>query len=198
MAGAARAAIRALHRRRVDQAGLGDLRDPEPRDRQAARRADPGERSRRRSRRAGGPSRAARVGGARRPRARAAPLRSRAPHPEAEPVLRGARVARQRQADPGVARHRRTASGAALLSPRRLGAADGAGAAGTRAGRRDRSDHSMELPAADAGVEDRARARDGKHGGAQARRVHLADGAALRRAVRGSGNPARRGEHHHR
>ena len=49
--------------------------------------------------------------------------------------------------------------------------------AGLRAARRRRPDHPVELPAADAGVEDRAGARDGQHGGAQAGRVHAADRA---------------------
>ena len=57
-------------------------------------------------------------------------------------------------------------------------------AARLRAGRRRRADHPVELPAADAGVEDRAGARHGQHGRAQARRVHAAHRAALRRDLR--------------
>ena len=49
---------------------------------------------------------------------------------------------------------------------------------GYGAGRRRRPDHPVELPAADAGLEDRAGARHGQHGGAQAGRVHLAHRAA--------------------
>ena len=118
--------------------------------------------------------------------------------PEAQPPVRRARVARQRQADPGVARHRCAAGGAAFLSSRGLGAAHGTGAPGSGAGGRHRADHPLELSAAHAGLEDRARAGHGKHGGAQARRVHLAHGAPLRRAVRGGRAPARRRQHHHR
>ncbi len=44
-----------------------------------------------------------------------------------------------------------------------------------------RPDHPMELSTADARVEGRARDRDGQHRGSETGRVHLADGAALRR-----------------
>ena len=55
-----------------------------------------------------------------------------------------------------------------------------------RAGRRRRADHPVELPAADGGVEARARARDGLHRRAEAGRADAALGAAPRRArVRG-------------
>ena len=57
-------------------------------------------------------------------------------------------------------------------------------AARLRAARRGRADHPVELPAADAGVEDRAGAGDGQHGRAQAGRVHLAHRAAVRRDLR--------------
>ena len=57
------------------------------------------------------------------PRARAPPLRARAPGAEARAPARGARDARQRQADPRDARHRHPAGGPPLLPPRRLGAA---------------------------------------------------------------------------
>ncbi len=124
-------------------------------------------------------------------------LRAGPAHPEAQPVLRGAGVTRQWQADPGVARHRRAAGGAALLLPRRVGAAHGAGVARPGAGRRHRSDHSVELPASHARVEGRARIGDGEHGRAQAGGVHLADRASLRRAVYGSRTAGRRRQHHH-
>ena len=47
--------------------------------------------------------------------------------------------------------------------------------------RRGRPDHAVELPAADAGVEDRAGARRRQHRRLQAGRVHLAHRAAVRR-----------------
>ena len=49
------------------------------------------------------------------------------------------------------------------------------------AARRRRPDHPVELPAADGRVEDRARARDRQHRGAEARRDDAADGADARR-----------------
>ena len=52
---------------------------------------------------------------------------------------------------------------------------------GYRAARRGRPDHPVEFPAADAGLEDRPGARDGQHRRPQARRVHLAHRAGLRR-----------------
>ena len=71
-------------------------------------------------------ARAAGVVGARRPRAGAVSVRARAPGAEAQPPLRRARVARQRQADPRTRDIDMPARGPALLSPRRLGAAHGA------------------------------------------------------------------------
>ena len=64
--------------------------------------------------------------------------------------------------------------------------------------RRGGPDHPVELPAADAGVEDRPGARGGQHGGAQAGRDDAAHRAAvLRRAAPGRA-AARRREHRHR
>ena len=126
---------------------------------QAADRHRPGHRQgcgRRRARRARGLPRVERDAGA---RARALSLRDRPPDPEALAPARRAGDDGQRQADPRDARHRHSAGGAALLPPRRLGAADGERAARYGAGRRRRADHPLELPAADAGLEDRARAR---------------------------------------
>ena len=100
-------------------------------------------------------------------------------------LLRRARDAGQRQADPRDARHRHPAGGPPLLLPRRLGAADGrASCPACVPRRRRRPDHPLELPAADAGLEDRPGAGDGQHGGAQARRVHPAHRARLRRDLR--------------
>ena len=96
-------------------------------------------------------------------------------------LLRGAGDPRQRQADPRDPRHRHPAGRAPFLPPRRLGAADGRRAPRPRAARRRRPDHPVELPAADAGLEDRAGACRRQHGGAEARRVHPADRAAVRR-----------------
>ena len=64
--------------------------------------------------------------------------------------------------------------------------------------RRRRPDHPVELPAADARVEDRARARRREHGRAEAGRDDAADRAALRRR-RSPGRPAAgRRQHRHR
>ena len=58
-------------------------------------------------------------------------------------------------------------------------------------GRRLRADHSLEFPAADARLEDRAGAGGRKYGGAEARRIHPADRARLRRNLRRSRPAAR-------
>ena len=52
--------------------------------------------------------------------------------------------------------------------------------------RRRRADHSVEFSAAHAGLEDRARAGHGKHRRAEARRVHAADRACIRRNLPGN------------
>ena len=61
-----------------------------------------------------------------------------------------------------------------------LGPAHGARVPRRGAGGCRGADHSLEFPAAHAGLENRARARDGKHGRAQARRVHVAHRASVR------------------
>ncbi len=61
-----------------------------------------------------------------------------------------------------------------------------------------RADHSLELPPADAGMEDRPGAGLREHRGPQAGRVHSSYGAPLRRAVSGRGPAPRRREHRHR
>ena len=67
-----------------------------------------------------------------------------------------------------------------------------------RAGRRGRPDHSVELPAADGGLEDRAGAGGGLHHRAEARRADAAQRAAAGRAGDGGGLPARRAQHRDR
>ena len=64
--------------------------------------------------------------------------------------------------------------------------------------RRGRPGHPVELPAADAGLEDRAGAGLRQHGGAQAGRDHAADRAALRRDLPAGRPAAGRGQHRHR
>ncbi len=64
-----------------------------------------------------------------------------------------------------------------------------------RAGRRGRADHSVEFPAADAGVEAGAGAGHRQHRRDEARRADAADRAARRRTDRRSRVPRRRGEH---
>ena len=129
-------------------------------------------------------ARAAEVEGARAARARAIPVRARARRAEALAPARRAREHGQRQVDSRDARHRRAARRAALLSSRRLGAAARRGVPRLRGDRRRRPDHSVELPAADARVEDRAGDRRGKHDRAQAGRVHAAHGACASRRSR--------------
>ena len=66
------------------------------------------------------------------------------------------------------------------------------------AARRGRPGHPVELPAADAGLEDRPGAGRGQHRGAQAGRDHAADRAALRRDLPAGRPAAGRGQHRHR
>ena len=89
------------------------------------------------------------------------PVPDRAHPPGALARVRGARVAERRQADQGVARRRRAARGRALLLLRGLGrqARVRVPEPPAEAARRRRPDHPVELPAADARVEDRAGAR---------------------------------------
>ena len=171
---------------RLDAGRGRDVRDPQPRDGQAARQADAGDGRRRGSRPCARRAAPSPAGGSWAATAgRATCTRSRGRSRSIAGCSRCSRrsttaspSARSRDIDiPLVARHFYHHAGWAQLMD--------AGAAGTRAGRRHRPDHPVELPAADAGVEDRAGARDGEHGRAQAGRVHLADRAALRRDVPG-------------
>ena len=73
-----------------------------------------------------------------------------------------------------------------------------AGFGPTRAARRRRPGHPVELPAADAGVEDRPGAGLRQHRRAQAGRDHAADRAAVRRDLPAGRPAARRRQHHHR
>ena len=114
--------------------------------------------------------------------------------------VRGAREPERRQADQGVARRRPAARGRALLLLRRLGrqARVRVPEPLAEAARRRGPDHPVELPAADAGVEDRAGARRRQHGRAEAGRDDAADRAALlRRAAPGRAAAGRR-QHRHR
>ena len=77
------------------------------------------------------------------------------------------------------------------LGPRRL-------RAGPAPDRRGRPGHPVELPAADAGLEDRPGAGRRQHGRAQAGRDDPADRAGLRRDLPAGRPAARRGQHHHR
>ena len=70
-----------------------------------------------------------------------------------------------------------------------------AGVSRARALRRCRSDHSLELSAAHARVEDCSSSGCWKHGCTEARRVHSAHGARLRRTLRGGWSARRRCEH---
>ena len=133
-------------------------------------------------------------------RAREVPVPNRAHPPGALARVRGPRVAERRQADPRVARRRPPALGRALLLLRGLG-----GQARVRvpepqaaSDRRRRPDRPVELPAAHARLEDRARARRREHGRAQAGRDDAAVGAPLRRRPAPGRAPAGRRQHRHR
>ena len=127
-------------------------------------------------------------------RPRQVPLPDR-PHPAgAGPRARRPRDARQRQADQGVAATS-TCPLAAAHFFYHAGWADKLDYAGLgpqpAAARRRRPGHPVELPAAHAGVEDRAGAGLRQHRRPQAGRDHAADGAALRRDLP-AGRPAAR------
>ena len=66
------------------------------------------------------------------------------------------------------------------------------------AGGRRRPDHPLELPAADGGLEARARPRGGLHRGHQARRADAALAAGAGQGFRGGGASARRRQRRHR
>ena len=82
-----------------------------------------------------------------------------------ETIDNGKPIRESRDIDiPLVARHFYHHAGWASLIESRI--------SGHAAGRRLRADHSVELPAPDARLEDRARARGRQHGRAEARRIH--------------------------
>ena len=156
-----RAVLRALHRRRVRRGGrrqgLQDrlARPPRRCSSEVALAGAGGRRPRR--------CKAARkafadlVGAARR-RARQVPVPDRPDHPGALPRAGRAGVAGQRQADPRDPRRRPAAGRRALLLLRGLGRQARprrASGANPRPLGRGRPGHPVELPAADAGVEDR-------------------------------------------
>ena len=102
-----------------------------------------------------------------------------------------------RQADQGVARRRRAARGGPLLVLRRLGRQARVRVPGPRreAARRRRPDHPVELPAADARLEDRAGPRRRQHRRPQAGLDDAAQRAALRRRLPPGRPPAGRRQH---
>src|SRR6266851_6307576 len=115
--------------------------------------------------------------------ARALPLRTGAAGAETFALARGSRNTRQRQAHSRKPGHRHSSGGAALLSPCRLGPVARAGISGIYRLRGRRADYSVEFPFTHAGMENCARARDGKHGGPEARGIHATYGARLRTTV---------------
>ena len=141
-----------------------------------------------------------RLVGARAGRAREVPVPDRADPPGALARARRARVARRRQADQGVARRRPAARRGALLLLRGLGrqARVRVPEPPPAAARRRRPDHPVELPAADARVEDRAGARGREHRRAQAGRDDAAHGAPLRGRLPPGRAAAGRRQHRHR
>ena len=108
-----------------------------------------------------------------------------------ESIDNGKPIRESRDIDmPLVARHFYHHAGWASLIAERI--------PGPSPGRRLRPDHSVEFPAADAGVEDRAGARGRQYGGAEAGRIHAADRARFRRDLRRGRAAARRRQHRHR
>ena len=159
--------------------------------------AGPGRRGARRSRPRAAPrpvGRAAAAG------ARQVPVPDRAADPGARARAGDRRVAGRRQADPRVARRRHPAGRRALLLLRGLGgqARLRRRRALVRAARRRRPGRAVELPAADGGVEARARAGLREHRGAEAGRDDAADRAAAGGDHPGGGPPAGRRQHRHR
>jgi hypothetical protein len=86
-------------------------------------------------------------------------------------------------------RHRHPPRAAAFLLPRGPCAASCRRTPRPQTARRLRPDHPVELPAPDAGVEDRAGARGREHGGPETRGIHLAHRASLRRHLPEAGLP---------
>ena len=175
--------------------GFGQASD----DDRAGHRQDAGQdRARHRCRCRGGRRRraigAAVMGKARRSRSRPSSLCAGAHAAASCASVRGAGSDRQWQADPGNPRSRRATRCAPFPVSRRLGAIAGARIRRPRSDRCDRPDHPLEFSAADAGLEDRARAGDRQHRGAEAGRIHVAHRAAVRRTRGGSGPAAGRVE----
>ena len=158
-----------------------DVRHAQPGHRQGAGRGDARHGRRSRRRRGRRPPGAAEMGATARRMQRAKIL-----YALARLVQKHARLLAvlethgQRQADPRKPRHRRAAGGAAFLLPRRPGAAAGQPNCRGMAplGRLRRGD-PVELSAADAGVEGGPRAGRRQYRGAETRRIHAADRAAV-------------------
>ena len=134
------------------------------------------------------------VGRAARARARQVPVPDRAADPGARPRAGDRGDDGRRQADPRVARHRHPARRRALLPLRGLGRQARLRPRGprARAARRRRPDRAVELPAADGGLEARARAGVRQHRDPQAGRDDAADRAAAGRDLPGGRAAARR------
>ena len=154
--------------------------------------------------RQGGPRRAPRpdplVGHAAGQGTRQVPVPDRADPPGAQPRVRRPRIDGLRQADQGEPRRRRPARGGPFLVLRRLGGQARVRVPGARraAARRRRPDHPVELPAADARLEDRAGPGRRQHGRAQARLHDAAVRPPLRRRLPPGRPAARRRQHRHR
>ncbi len=137
------------------------------------------------------------VGAAVRSGAGQVPVPDRAHPAGAQPRVRGPRIDGLGQADQGEPRRRRAARGGPLLVLRGLGGQARLRVPGARrpAAWRRRPDHPVELPAADARVEDRAGARGRQHRGPEAGLDDAALGPALRRGLPAGGPAAGRRQH---
>src|ERR671937_80048 len=191
--------LRLLRRRRVARAE-GELHDDRPGERGAARGGRAGDRAGDRGCSLGCTrglrERLVCAAGL---RARKVPVPDRAHPPGTLARVRGTGVVERRQADPRVPRRGPAPLGRALFLLRGLGRQARVRVPEPKAGsaRRRRSDHPVELPAPDAGLEDRARAGRGEHGRAEAGRDDASLGAALLRRPPPGGAATRGREHRH-
>ncbi len=195
------AVLRPVHRRRVRRRPRHAVQDDHPGHRGGPRRGRRGRRRRRRRRRHGRPPRL-HPGLVDRCRAPSAPSTSSA-SPGSSRSAPASSPCWSRSTTASRSRSRRDVDVplAAAHFFYYAGWADKleyAGFGTTRAARRRRPGHPVELPAADAGVEDRPGAGLRQHRRAQAGRDHPADRAAVRRDLPAGRPAAGRRQHRHR
>jgi aldehyde dehydrogenase (NAD+) len=196
LAGARR--LRPFHRRRLHQARRDLFRRDQPRHGRGAGAGQPGQRARTST--PPSPPRARRegLGGAAGPPRARISMRLARHDAEARPLFavletldNGKPIRESRDIDmPLAIRHFYHHAGWAELVAEEF--------PGQAPAWRLRPDHPVELSAADAGLEGRAGAGGRQHGGAEARRIHAADRASVRRDLPRGRAAAGRGQHRHR